>query len=469
LNGYRLLPYTVNMNDTIAAIATPAGPGGIGIVRLSGPQAREIAGRIFLPRNPIRELQSHRLYLGHLVDPATGSVIDEVLLSVMKGPFSYTREDVVEINSHSGLLLLSKILEITIRTGARLAKPGEFTFRAFLNGRIDLTQAEAVMDLIHSRSEKGLLLAAREMQGGFGKRVEELRQKGIEILASLEAAIDFPEEVSAILADAETIRRVEEELLAPIQKLIDGYAQRKIWMEGVATVIVGRVNVGKSCLLNRLLNEERALVSPIPGTTRDIVESTLYLQGIPLRLMDTAGFRKGRGKIETLGIRMTEQRLSEADLVLVVIDRSRPLGREDIDLLTRTREKKRLVVLNKTDLPSRFGKETEERFLAQHRAVRMSALTGQGIDEFHKTMVEVLTSGDETPLPDAAPNLRQRTGLLAASDHFRAALRNLQGETPLEIIAADLQSGLDGLAEIVGKTTPEDVLDSIFSRFCIGK
>ena len=265
------------------------------------------------------------------------------------------------------------------------------------------------------------------------------------------------------------IRRLEQELLAPIEELIDAHTQRRIWVEGVATVIVGRVNAGKSSLLNRLLNEERALVSPIPGTTRDTIESCLYVEGIPIRLMDTAGFRKGRGTIESLGIRMTEQRLSEADLVLVVIDQSRPLAREDIDLLARTHEKKRLLLLNKSDLPSRIGRETEERFMGEARVVKTSALTGLGMDELRRAIPELLQSGEEPLFPDAAPNLRQRDALVAALDHFRTAMDNLRRKAPLEILATDLQSGLDGLAEIVGKTTPEDVLDRIFSQFCIGK
>ena len=305
------------MEDTITAISTPAGAGGIGIVRMSGPQALEIARRIFVPQRPVREFQSHRLYLGHLLDPSTRAFIDEVLVSFMKGPSSYTREDVVEINSHSGPLLLSKILQITIQAGARQAKPGEFTFRAFMNGRIDLTQAEAVVDLIHSRSEKGLALAAGQLRGGFGDELESLRKKGIEILAVLEAAIDFPEEVTTILEDAETIQRMGEELLDPLGKMIDAQKQQRFWVEGVATVIVGRVNAGKSSLLNRLLDEERALVTPVPGTTRDVIESTLYVEGIPLRLMDTAGFRKGRGKVESLGIRMTEPAENSAHILKI--------------------------------------------------------------------------------------------------------------------------------------------------------
>jgi tRNA modification GTPase len=458
------------MDDTIAAIATPVGQGGIGIVRLSGPAAAEIAGRIFVPRKPGEGIQTRRLVLGHLVDPSTGTFMDEVLLSFMKGPCSYTREDVVEINSHSGFLLLSRILDLVLQAGARLARPGEFTFRAFMNGRIDLTQAEAVVDLIRSRSEKGLALAAAQIRGGFRDELAALTQKGLDLLARLEAAIDFPEDVPGILGEAETDRFIQEEILDPIDRLIAGHEQRRIWMDGIATVIAGRVNAGKSSLLNRLVNEERALVTPIPGTTRDIIESTVHIEGIPLRLMDTAGFRKGRGRIESLGIRMTQQRLAEADLVLVVIDQSRPVSRDDLDLLASTREKKSLVVLNKSDLPARIGRSTEGKALRGNRVVRISALTGSGIDDLRRAIAELVLSDSGDPnLLAVAPNMRHRKALAEASDCFGRALQNLREQMPLEIVAADVQGGLDGLGEIVGKTTTEDVLGRIFSEFCIGK
>ena len=456
------------MDDTIAAIATPLGQGGIGIIRLSGPRAKEIAGRIFVPKKPGKALQDRSLVLGNLIDPSTGAVLDEVLLSLMAAPLSYTREDVVEINSHSGPLLLSKLLQVVLQTGARLARPGEFTFRAFMNGRIDLTQAEAVVDLIRSRSEKGLTLAARQLSGGFAEQIEGLRQRGLDLLARIEAAIDFPEEADSIVGVEES-RSLEENLLPAIERLVTAHEQRKIWMDGIATVIVGRVNAGKSSLLNRLLNEERALVTPIPGTTRDVVESTIHIEGIPLRLMDTAGFRKGRGRIEHLGIRKTEQRLSEADLALVVIDQSRPLSGVDRELLARTGEKS-LTILNKSDLPSRIGRNAEAKMRKERRVVKTSALTGSGLEDLRRAIVEmVVLDGEGEDLLHVAPNIRQRDELLEAEESFRNAARNLKEELPLEIVAADLHAGVDGLGRIVGKGSPEDVLDRIFSEFCIGK
>ncbi|RJR35381.1 MAG: tRNA uridine-5-carboxymethylaminomethyl(34) synthesis GTPase MnmE [Desulfobacteraceae bacterium] len=463
------MPYRTYSADTIAAVATPLGQGGIGIIRLSGPQAREIAERLFVPKKPGNALQDRRLVLGNLVDPSTGAVLDEVLLSLMAAPFSYTREDVVEINSHSGPVLLSKILQLSLQAGARLADPGEFTFRAFMNGRIDLTQAEAVADLIRSGSERGLTLAARQLAGGFAAEIEKLRGRSLDLLARVEAAIDFPEEVDPIGGSAES-RSLEEDLLAPVERLIAAHKQRKIWMEGIPTVIVGRVNAGKSSLLNRLLNEERALVTPIPGTTRDVVESTIHLDGIPLRLMDTAGFRKGRGRIEHLGIQRTEERLSGADLALVVIDRSRPLSGDDRDLLARTGESRSLIVLNKSDLPSRIGRNAEALMRKERRVVETSALTGSGIEELRRAIVEmVVLDAEEEDLLHVAPNLRQREGLIQAASFFRNAARNLKENLPLEIVAEDLHAGVDALGLIMGKGAPDEVLDRIFSEFCIGK
>jgi len=463
------MSYKTYNSDTIAAIATPLGQGGIGIIRLSGPHARAIAERIFLPKKAGNALQDRRLVLGSLIDPSTGAVLDEVLLSLMAAPLSYTREDVVEINSHSGPLLLSKILQISLQAGARLARPGEFTFRAFMNGRIDLTQAEAVVDLIRSRSEKGLALAAGQMAGGFAEEIEKLRKIALDLLARVEAAIDFPEEADPVEVSEESLS-LEENLLAPVERLVAAHKQRRIWMEGIATVIVGRVNAGKSSLLNRLLNEERALVTPIPGTTRDVVESTIHLEGIPLRLMDTAGFRKSRGRIEHLGMQKTEERLSGADLAIVVIDQSRPLSGDDRDLLLRTGATKSLVVLNKSDLPSRIGRNPEAKIGKERRVVRTSALTGSGIEELRRAIVEaVLLDPEDEDLLHVAPNLRQRDGLIQAASSFRDAARNLKENLPLEIVAEDLHAGMDALGLIVGKDAPEEVLERIFSEFCIGK
>ena len=468
---YRFSPMFLSASneDTIAAVATPAGQAGIGIVRMSGPQAREIAHRIFRPKNPADSFQSHRLYLGHLINPASETALDEVLVSYMAAPHTYTREDMVEINSHSGPLLLEQILKILLREGARLAKPGEFTFRAFMNGRMDLTQAEAIIDLINAQSERGLQLASNQIHGRLRAEIETIRQKAVDLLAHVEVAIDFPEEEFSLLHRGETAGRVQKELLDPVSRMIAGYGERKLWLEGLKTAIVGRVNAGKSSLLNRLLNEEKAMVTPIPGTTRDVIESTIHMEGLPLRLMDTAGFRKVRGKLEKIGIRRAEQKLEEADLVLLVIDQSRPLQSEDLDLLARIQKKKAVVVLNKCDLPARVNEDALESMAVGLTRVRISALKGEGIEELRKAIRDVITSGVDTTDLGIAPSLRHKEALDRASDHFQKSVSNLEEGLPFEIVAADLQEGLQALGEIVGETTREEVLDRIFSQFCIGK
>ena len=467
--GFFPMFLSVSNEDTIAAVATPAGQAGIGIIRMSGPQAREIADKIFRPKNPVDFFQSHRLYLGHLIDPASGTAMDEVLVSYMEAPHTYTREDVVEINSHSGLLLLEQILKILLREGARLAKPGEFTFRAFMNGRMDLTQAEAIIDLINAQSERGLQLASNQIHGRLRAEIETMRRKAVDLLAHIEVAIDFPEEEFGLLHHGETAGRVQKELLDPVSRMIAGYGERKLWLEGLKTAIVGRVNAGKSSLLNRLINEEKSMVTPIPGTTRDVIESTIHMEGLPLRLMDTAGFRKGRGKLEKIGIRRAEQKLEEADLVLLVIDQSRPLQSEDLDLLVRIQEKKAVVVLNKCDLPARVSEDALESAAVGLARVRISALKGEGIEGLREAIRDVITSGLETTDLGIAPSLRHKEALDRASGHFQKSVSNLEEGLPLEIVAADLQEGLRALGEIVGETTREEVLDRIFSQFCIGK
>jgi tRNA modification GTPase len=455
--------------DTIAAVATPAGQAGIGIVRMSGPDARAIAGRIFRPRNPVDSFESRRLYLGYLIDPASGAAVDEVLLSYMAAPHTYTREEVVEINSHSGPLLLEQILKILLREGARLAKPGEFTFRAFMNGRMDLTQAEAIIDLINAQSERGLRLASNQIHGRLRAEIESLRQKAVDILAHIEVAIDFPEEELSLLNRERTACTVQKDLIEPVSRILSAYGERRRWMEGLNTVIVGRVNAGKSSLLNRLLNEEKAMVTPIPGTTRDVIESTVHMEGLPLRLMDTAGFRKGRGKLEQIGIHRAEQKMEEADLILLVVDRSRPLHAEDLDLMDRVKEKNALVVLNKTDLPARVKGDALQTAASGLPVVGISALNGEGIEELRKTIRDVILSGIDTSDLGIAPNLRHKDALERASARFEKSASNLRENLPFEIIAADLQGGLEALGEIVGETAGDEVLDRIFSRFCIGK
>jgi len=456
-------------NDTIAALATPIGQAGIGIIRVSGPLSLGIAKEVFRPKNRGFDPRSHHLCFGHLYDPSSGTTLDEVLLTFMKAPHSYTREDIIEINSHSGYTLLYKILKIVLAQGARLARPGEFTLRAFLNGRIDLTQAEAVIDLINSQSERGLHLASLQVQGIFRAKIDALCQNAINVLAHVEAVIDFPEEEVDIMSKKDLSRVIEEDLIKPIQSLIEAHSSR-IWVDGVNTVIVGRVNAGKSSLLNLLLNEQRAIVTSTPGTTRDVIESTINLDGLPLCLTDTAGFGEIKNEVERIGIHLTRKRLAKADFLLVVIDQSRPLAQDDLNIIAHSQGKKALIVINKIDLPCKINREAEQRAFGGMPVVRISALTGQGLDQLRKAIKDCIVEGEpDLSSSQAAPNLRHREALSDALQFFKdAGLKTREG-APMEIVALEFSSGLDALGGITGKTTSEDVLDRIFSRFCLGK
>ncbi len=457
-------------NDTIAAIATPVGQGGIGIIRISGPRALPIAKKIFKPYRPVKNFQTHHLYLGQLLEPGTGRMIDEVLLSYMEAPHSYTTEDVVEINSHSGFVLLSRILQLVVEQGARLARPGEFTLRAFLNGRIDLTQAEAIVDLINSRSEKGLHLASEQIRGTFKQTICDLSERLKQVLALVEAAIDFPEEDDVIFQEGQIIETLSKDLIPSIKTLLAAHEEKKIWIDGIRTVIVGKVNVGKSSLLNRLLDETRAIVTATPGTTRDIIESTINIRGIPLRLMDTAGIRSEADEIEKIGIHFTEQKLKEADLVLMVVDQSRDLNQDDMRILDLVREKLALVVINKIDLSSGLPSNVEQTIFSGFPAVRISALTGEGIEKLKDAIAAfLLKEAGEDVRPSLAPNIRQAGSLQNAKNHLENALTSIIEHMPLDIIAEDLKTALNALGEITGEALSEDILDRIFSQFCIGK
>jgi tRNA modification GTPase len=453
--------------DTIAAIATPIGQAGIGIIRVSGPLSLKIAKKIFRPKNPLSHFKSHFLQLGQVYDPSSLSLIDEVLLSYMKAPHSYTREDVIEINSHSGHLILSMLLQVVINEGARLARPGEFTLRAFVNGRIDLTQAEAVMNLINSQSVRGLHLASQQVQGLFRQKIEELRHRVVDILAQVEVAIDFPEEDADIVPREEAINSIRRYVIGPIEELIEAHASKRFWVDGVNTVIVGRVNAGKSSLFNRLLNEQRAIVTSVPGTTRDVIGSHISVNGVPLRLMDTAGFGEVKDELEKIGVHLAEKKMMEADLLLVVVDQSRPLNDDDLGIIKTARGKKALIVVNKIDLPFAMNQGS---YMDGFPVARISALTGQGLNELRKTIVQCIFK-DDTDLVSSniVPNLRHKQALVDAAAFFNGAVRNLEVESPMEIVAEELTSGLEALGGIIGETTGEEVLDSIFSQFCLGK
>ncbi len=457
------------LDDTIAAISTPLGIGGIGIVRLSGPQAEEIAQRLFHRRSGSGPLRSHQFYLGTITDPNSRRLLDEVLLVLMRKPKTYTREDVVEIQCHSGTFVLEQILQAALRCGARLAEPGEFTKRAFLNGRIDLTQAEAVIDVIQSRTQRSLELANQHRSGRLTAELQSLQEGLLDLLAWLEANIDFPdEEIPALSVDGRS--RAIEDLRNRIDALIQTYREGKIHRDGVPTVIVGKPNVGKSSLLNCLLREERAIVTPIPGTTRDILEESVTIHGISLRLIDTAGIRKAKDAIEEEGVRRTQDCLSRADLAIWVVDGSEALDEEDLHILEQVRGKKTLVAINKNDLIQCISPADLKRRIPEIPVVSISALRGSGIEGLKKTLRDFILDGKVVSSEDfLLTNLRHKRSLESCREALSQALSTQKNGLSAEFIVLDIRRALQAVGEILGETASEEVLDRIFSRFCIGK
>jgi tRNA modification GTPase len=457
------------LGDTIAAISTPLGAGGIGIVRCSGPGVEAIASQIFRRKEGGGSLLSHRFYLGEIIHPGNQAVLDEVLLVFMRRPRTYTREDVLEIQCHSGVLILKEILQAVLESGARLAEPGEFTQRAFLNGRIDLTQAEAVIDLINSKTRRSLELANQQRSGRLAAEVQGIRDRLLDLLVNLEASIDFPEEEVPGLNSPEIVQR----LLGArhdLDRLLRSYEEGRFYREGIAAVIVGRPNVGKSSLLNALLKEERAIVTAIPGTTRDVIEEEVNIEGIPLRIMDTAGLRPAQDAIEEEGVRRARERLAQSDLTIWVVDGSEPLSPEDLDILPQVRDQKAVIAINKNDLPQHFSAPDLRAQIPQAPLVSISALHGSGIEDLKKTIHALVLNGKiESSSEVILSNLRHKRAVEAAGEALAEALQSLQRNLSSEFITLDLQRSLEALGEIVGETTPEEVLDRIFAQFCIGK
>jgi len=443
--------------DTIAAIATPLGEGGIGIVRLSGRQARCIAEALF-----DQPLEDRRLVYGHIVDPKSSEMVDEVLIAYMVAPTSYTREDVVEINCHGGMMPLQWILSLTLRHGARLAAPGEFTLRAFLNGRIDLAQAESVLGIIQSKTEASLRLAVEGLAGRLSDRIRDIRSRLLELLAYHTARVDFPDDEIDQMPDS---AKVIDEMLDSIESLIAGADAGIVYRQGVRTAIVGRPNVGKSSLLNRLLRESRAIVTPIPGTTRDTLEEVVNLSSVPFVLIDTAGIIHSADVIETLGVERSRKAIGQADLVLLVIDAGEPLGPADEEIMGLLYGKTVVVAANKSDLPLRA--EFDKMLWP---IVSTSALTGDGLDTLEEKMVEVALGG-RVIRSDAflVSNVRQKEALRKAGESLSQARQSLQNGMPDDFMTIDLTAALNALGEITGETITEDLLEIIFSRFCIGK
>lgn len=461
-------------DDTIAAVSTPPGEGGIGIVRLSGKEAISIVDRIFV--SPAGKLpsgvRSHSVIYGFIKDPDTSEKIDEVIVTVMRAPRTYTREDVIEINCHGGMLPLRRILGSVISQGSRPAEPGEFTRRAFLNGRVDLSQAEAVIDVIKARTEQAERMAIQQLEGRLSAEITALRDSVAESCALVEAYIDFPEEEVELPDSAGFISSMQD-ILDRLSALSRSFEEGRLFREGAAMAIVGKPNVGKSSLLNTLLKKDRAIVTDLPGTTRDIIEEGLNIDGIPVRIMDTAGIREAHDLVEAEGIRRSLAAIEGADIILAVYDASRVLDRADRQIIEKVNNKKTISVINKWDI-SNGDFDAEDNGLNIYPTVKISALRGEGIDVLKDTIVAALLSNKAMPGQDSAAdilitNVRHKQLVDGAFASLWQARGTFEKGEPLEVTALFLREALNSLGEIIGVVTTDDILNKIFSEFCIGK
>ena len=455
--------------DTISAVATAIGEGGIGIIRMSGKDSLHIGNRIFegSKGRQVHDMASHTAAFGRIIDPDNKRPIDEVLVLVMKSPRSYTKEDVVEIHCHGGPVPLRRILELTLREGARLAEPGEFTKRAFLNGRLDLSQAEAVIDIIQAKTDASLDLAMNHLHGEIATFISRLRNSILEMIAPLEAAIDFPEEdIEEITAE-----QVDGHLMTLIQELdqvIDTAYQGRILRDGLKTVIIGKPNVGKSSLLNALLKENRAIVTDIPGTTRDTIEEFVNIGGIPLRIIDTAGIRDTNDQVERIGVDRSKELAEKADLILLLLDASLPLSDEDRQVLSLLNKQPVFILVNKTDLPQVLNIDDLEKYSTKVPVMRISVQDGTGIDGLISAIREMVYSGGAVTRT-VVSNVRHIHLLRQAAGRLIEARSAIAASLPPDCIVVDLRAAWEILGEINGQTAGEELLEQIFSRFCIGK
>jgi len=455
--------------DTIAAIATALGEGSIAVVRVSGPEAINSVAKLFRSKLDLREAASHTVQYGWIIDPQSDRRIDEVLVTVMKGPRSFTAEDVVEISTHGGIVAVKSVLELVLRHGVRLAEPGEFTKRAFLNGRIDLAQAEAVIDLIRSKSDRAFQVARRQAEGAVSKKIFPLRQQLIELIAHVEVNIDYPEhDVEDVTAELirSNCRQVREEVNELLQRSNEG----KILREGIVTAIVGRPNAGKSSLLNALARENKAIVTDIPGTTRDIVEESVSLSGIPLRLLDTAGIRETEDVVEQIGVERSHGALNDADLILLVLNRHEELHEDERKLLQQLKDRSTIIVVNKIDLPEKLDTAEIERDYPSERIVYLSAKEGQGIEQLERAVTGMFFSGAvESGDITYVSNTRHITLLHQTRQSLEDAIQATFEGVPIDLIQIDITASWESLGQILGDAAGDSLLDQIFSQFCLGK
>ncbi|PSL45937.1 tRNA modification GTPase trmE [Salsuginibacillus halophilus] len=455
--------------DTIAAISTPAGEGAIAIVRLSGSDAVTIGDQVFQGKTTLAQADTHTINYGHLIEPETSDVVEEVMVSVLRAPKTFTKEDIIEINCHGGVVSVNKVLDLVLSSGARLADPGEFTKRAFLNGRIDLSQAEGVMDLIRAKTDRAMNVAVSQVQGRLAEQVRGLRQELLETVANVEVNIDYPE----YDADTVTLELLKEKggaVKDEIDQLLRTAKQGKILREGIATAIIGRPNVGKSSLMNSFVHENKAIVTEIPGTTRDVLEEYVNVRGVPLRLIDTAGIRETEDVVEKIGVERSRQVLQDADLVMLVLNAAEPLGDEDRALFEAMKGMNAVIVLNKTDLSQQID-ENEVRELAGSRPViATSLLQSEGVEELEDAIAHLFfDEGVETGDLTYVSNARHIAQLRQARQSIEDALEAADADIPVDMVQIDITRAWEHLGEIVGENAPDHLIDQLFSQFCLGK
>ncbi|HDF7299689.1 TPA: tRNA uridine-5-carboxymethylaminomethyl(34) synthesis GTPase MnmE [Staphylococcus aureus] len=456
--------------DTITSISTPMGEGAIGIVRLSGPQAVEIADKLYKGKHLLNDVPSHTINYGHIIDPESKEVVEEVMVSVLRAPKTFTREDIIEINCHGGILTINRVLELTMTYGARMAEPGEFTKRAFLNGRIDLSQAEAVMDFIRSKTDRASKVAMNQIEGRLSDLIKKQRQSILEILAQVEVNIDYPEYDDVEDATTEFLLEQSKEIKQEINHLLDTGAQGKIMREGLSTVIVGKPNVGKSSMLNNLIQDNKAIVTEVAGTTRDVLEEYVNVRGVPLRLVDTAGIRETEDIVEKIGVERSRKALSQADLILFVLNNNEALTQEDYTLYEVVKNEDVILIVNKMDLEQNIDINEVKDMIGDTPLIQTSMLKQEGIDEL-EIQIRDLFFGGEVQNQDMTyvSNSRHISLLKQARQTIQDAIDAAESGVPMDMVQIDLTRTWEILGEIIGETASDELIDQLFSQFCLGK
>lgn len=456
-------------NDTIAAISTPQGIGGVGIIRISGEDAFNIAEKIFRGKKDFSSIKTHTINYGKLIDPENGEIIDEILLTKMKKPNTFTREDIVELNCHGGLAVLRKVLQLVFKEGARPAEPGEFTQRAFLNGRIDLSQAEAVIDLINSKTDESSRAAITQLEGKLSSKIREIRNKLIELIAHMEVTFDYPEhDIEEITADQVYEESVRIKYL--LEKLLKSFEKGRILREGLSLVIVGRPNVGKSSLLNQIAGKSKAIVTDIPGTTRDIIEEYVNIKGIPVRIIDTAGIRETEDMVEKLGVDKAQKEIQIADLIIFVLDAHEGIKKEDIEIFNIIKNKKHITVVNKIDLVQNDESMNYKSEIIDEKIIEISLKDEIGIENLEDEIIELFFKGEIRPNEEElVTNVRHKNLIALALESINDACNAYESSMSLDMISIDINSAAEYLGQITGESVSEDMMKEIFSRFCVGK